>query len=64
MEFGETPRAYSVLLYGNSNQEDSPYFYDQAEMFANNRMKRVAYTESDIAAMLVESYRPGEKRVR
>ncbi len=64
VEFGETPKAYSVLLYGNSNQEDSPYFYNQAEIFANNRMKRVAYTESDIAAMLVRNYRPGVERIR
>jgi len=42
VEFGDPPRAYSVLAYGNSNQEDSPYFYDQAEMFANNTLKPVA----------------------
>jgi acyl-homoserine-lactone acylase len=64
VEFGETPRAYSILLYGNSNQEDSPYFYDQAEMFANNRMKRVAYTESEIQRDLAEKYHPGEERHR
>ena len=64
VEFGEIPRAYSVLLYGNSNQEDSPYFFNQAEIFANNRMKRVAYTESDIVGMLVRGYRPGEERIR
>ncbi len=64
VEFGEEPRALSVLLYGNTNQEDSPYFYDQAEMFANNQLKIVAYTEEDIRRDLVESYRPGEERRR
>jgi len=64
VEFGETPRAYSVLVYGNSSREDSPYFYDQAEMFANNRMKPVAFTETDILADLVERYRPVEARHR
>jgi acyl-homoserine-lactone acylase len=64
VEFGETPRAYSVLVYGNSNKEDSPYFYDQAELFANNRMKAVAFTEADIQADLVERYHPGEARHR
>jgi acyl-homoserine-lactone acylase len=64
VEFANTPRAYSVLLYGNSNKEDSPYFYDQAEMFANNRMKRVAYSEPDIQQDLVERYHPGEERRR
>jgi acyl-homoserine-lactone acylase len=64
VEFGETPRGYSVLLYGNSNQEDSPYFYDQAEMFANEAMKVVAFTEDDIQRDLVTRYRPGEERPR
>jgi acyl-homoserine-lactone acylase len=63
VEFGEIPKAYSVLLYGNSNQEDSPYFYNQAEMFADNRMKPVAYTEADIQRDLIERYHPGEERV-
>jgi acyl-homoserine-lactone acylase len=63
VEFSDTPRAYSVLLYGNSNQEDSPYFYNQAEMFADNRMKPVAYTEADILKDLIERYHPGDERV-
>ena len=62
VEFGEVPRAYSVLLYGNSNREDSPWFYNQAEMFADNRMKAVAFTEDDIRRRLVERYRPGRER--
>jgi acyl-homoserine-lactone acylase len=62
VEFGTIPTAYSVLLYGNSNQEDSPYFYDQAEMFANESMKVVAYTEEEIQGNLVIRYRPGGER--
>ncbi|MGM0670055.1 MAG: penicillin acylase family protein, partial [Gemmatimonadota bacterium] len=64
VEFSDPPRAYSILAYGNSNREDSPYFYDQAELFADNRMKPVAFTEEDIRADLVRSYRPGEERER
>jgi acyl-homoserine-lactone acylase len=64
VEFGETPRAYSVLLYGNSNRESSPYFYNQAELFANNAMKPVAFTETQIQEDLVEAYRPGKERRR
>jgi len=63
VEFGDPPRAYSVLAYGNSNREDSPYFYDQAEMFADNRMKPVAFTEAEIRGDLVREYRPGEERL-
>lgn len=60
VEFAETPRAYSVLAYGNSNRPESPLFYDQAELFSRNQMKRVAFTEEAIAADLVRSYRPAE----
>ena len=64
VEFSDPPRAYSILAYGNSNREDSPYFYDQAEIFADNRMKKVAFTEEDILGDLVMRYRPGEERRR
>jgi len=64
VEFSDPPRAYSILAYGNSNREDSPYYYDQAELFADNRMKKVAFTEEDILADLVMRYRPGEERER
>jgi acyl-homoserine-lactone acylase len=59
--FGETPRAYSVLLYANDDQEDSPYFYSQAEMFAEYRMKVVAFTEEEFERDLLGSYRPGTR---
>ncbi len=60
VEFGEVPRAYSVLAYGNSNRPESPLFYDQAELFSRNHMKEVAFTEEAIAGDLVRSYRPAE----
>ena len=64
VEFSDPPRAYSILAYGNSNREDSPYFYDQAELFAENRMKRVAFSEEEILGEIVSRYRPGEERQR
>jgi acyl-homoserine-lactone acylase len=64
VEFGEVPRAYSVLAYGNSNRPASPRYYDQAEMFAQERMKPVALSDADIARDLVLRYRPGEERAR
>jgi hypothetical protein len=63
-EFGDTRRADSILLCGNSNQEGSPCFYNQAEMFANNRMKQITYFEEEILGELVERYHPGEEQVR
>ena len=53
------PRAYSVLGYGQSPREDSPFFSDQAAMFARGEMKRVAFLERDIEAQTVKRYRPG-----
>ncbi len=62
VEFGDPPRAYSVLVYGESPNPDSPYFYDQAELFSRNEMKLVAFTEEEIESQTVLRYRPGEER--
>jgi acyl-homoserine-lactone acylase len=60
VEFGrDGPRAYSILAYGESAKPDSPHHTDQAEMFTRGELKRVAFTESEIAAQLIRSYRPG-----
>lgn len=59
VEFTDTPRAYSVLAYGQSPREDSPHHADQAEMFARGEMKRVAFTERDIESQTIRRYRPG-----
>lgn len=62
VEFGEEqPKAYSVVAYSESSREDSPNFADQAALFADEKMKRVAFTEDEIEAALVKSYRPGEE---
>ncbi len=61
IEFGKTPRAYSVLTYGQSNKDGSPYFADQLELYANKQMKTVAFTEADIAKSIVKEYRPGRE---
>ena len=62
VEFTDVPRAYSVLAYGESPREDSPFHGDQAEMFARGEMKRVAFAEKDIEAQTVRRYRPGLER--
>ena len=62
VEFGDTPRAYSILAYGQSSREDSPHHTDQLEMFARGEMKEVAFTEQEIERDLLRSYRPGLAR--
>ncbi|MBR9988600.1 MAG: penicillin acylase family protein [Gemmatimonadetes bacterium] len=61
IEFGDEPRAYSVLAYGQSPDPASPYHDSQAAMFAANRMKRVLWTEADIERGTVVRYRPGSR---
>ena len=61
VEFGEVPRAFSVLAYGQSARRESPWFADQAEMFAKGQLKKVAFTTAEVEAQAVSRYRPGEK---
>jgi acyl-homoserine-lactone acylase len=64
VEFGATPRAYSVLAYGESPNPNSPWYSDQAAMFARGQLKKVAYTTHDVDAQAVTRYRPGESASR
>jgi acyl-homoserine-lactone acylase len=61
VEFSDTPRAYSVLAYGQSPDPESPWHADQAAMFARAEMKKVAFTARDVDAQAVSRYRPGER---
>jgi acyl-homoserine-lactone acylase len=60
VEFGDTPRAYSVLAYGESPRRNSPWFSDQAAMFARGELKPVLLDRQEIEAASVRRYRPGE----
>ena len=58
VEFGDQPRAWSVLAYGQTQDETSPYYDAQAEMFAKGEMKRVAFTPDEVEKAAVKTYRP------
>jgi acyl-homoserine-lactone acylase len=60
VEFGDEPKAFSVLAYGESPKPDSPFFSDQAAMFARGQLKPVAWSDHDIDAQTIRRYRPGE----
>jgi len=60
VEFSNPPSAYSILAYGQSAKEGSPHHSDQAKLFANNQMKKVAFTEKEIRKSMIREYRPGE----
>jgi acyl-homoserine-lactone acylase len=60
VEFDKVPRAFSILAYGESRLPSSPYYSDQADMFARGELKPVAFTESDINAQAITRFRPGQ----
>jgi acyl-homoserine-lactone acylase len=60
VEFGDEPRAYSVLAYGESPKPSSQFFSDQAAMFARGQLKPVAWTDKDIESQTIKRYHPGE----
>lgn len=64
VEFGEVPRAYTVLSYGQTARTESPHYSDQAAMFARGEMKRIAWTEEEIARGAIRRYRPGREAGR
>jgi acyl-homoserine-lactone acylase len=55
------PVAYSVLAYSESGDPASPHHTDQSVLFANNELKPVRFTETDIMRNLEKKYRPGGK---
>lgn len=61
VEFSDPPRAYSILAYGQSDDETSPHHTDQAALFAANQMKKVIFAEADIQKSTIREYRPGEE---
>ncbi len=61
VEFGDVPRARTVLAYGQTARPGAPHHADQAAMFARGETKEVAWTDDDIRRTTVESYRPGEE---
>jgi acyl-homoserine-lactone acylase len=62
VEFDETPRAYTVVGYSQSEVEGTPHFDDQAKLYSENRMKKAAFTEAEINKQLLTTYHPGEEK--
>lgn len=59
VEFGDPPRAVSVLGYGQSIRPDSPHRGDQAERFAKGELKPVFFEWREVEREAVRRYRPG-----
>lgn len=62
VEFGDVPRAYSVLAYGQSQREGSLWLGDQLGMFVRGEIKPMAFTAEDVKRATVRRFRPGLPR--
>ncbi len=61
VEFGDTVRAKSILVGGQSNDPSSPHFDDQAPLYVRQEFKDVAYYREDVERRETERYSPGER---
>ena len=59
VEFGETPRAKSLLAGGQSGDPRSPQCFDQARLYTEGRFKDVAYYREGVLARAQSIYQPG-----
>ena len=59
VEFGEVPRARSIIPYGESTDPKSPHFFDQAPYYAGGQMKPVWRSREEVEKNLRRSYHPG-----
>ncbi|MDA8911374.1 penicillin acylase family protein [Pseudomonadales bacterium] len=59
VEFGETPRAKSLLAGEQSGDPRSPHCFDQARLYTQGRFKDVAYYREGVLARAQSIYQPG-----
>ncbi len=64
VEFGDPPRAVSIIPFGQSRDPRSPYFEDQAHLFAAGRFKPAPFTRPEVERAAIHRYAPGSERIR
>jgi acyl-homoserine lactone acylase PvdQ len=62
VEFGDTLRAKSILVGGQSGDPASPHFTDQVALYARQEWKEVAFYRDDVEVRATERYTPGKRR--
>ncbi len=58
VEFSKPVKAFSILAYGQTTDQNSKHSRDQIELFAKHQYKKVWFTEAEIKANLERSYHP------
>lgn len=61
VEFGEKVTAKSLLAGGQSGDENSPHFNDQAQRYADADFKDILFYKEDVTLGAKRTYRPGGK---
>ncbi|MHA7129133.1 acylase [Algoriphagus namhaensis] len=62
VEFGDKVRAKSILAGGQSADPQSEHFDDQAQLYADEQFKEVAFYREDVEKRMEERYRPGQRK--
>ncbi len=60
VEFGKKIKAKSLLTGGESGNENSKHFSDQALMYSKGQFKDVLFYKEDVMKHIEKSYHPGE----
>jgi acyl-homoserine-lactone acylase len=60
VEFGKKVTAKSLLAGGQSGNQNSPHFFDQATMYSKGTFKNVLFYKEDVLQHVEKQYHPGE----
>ncbi len=61
VEFGSTPRARSIIPYGQSSDPRSPHYFDQGPYYASGQLKPCWRAKKDLDRHTSRLYHPGEE---